>query len=75
MRNIKTEHTIIQVLRTGCADLILSADRGEICQCRHCRCQCKIFNSGVNFSRNKAIYNINESIKYILISSLKLLTD
>ena len=40
--------------------------RGEICQCRHCRWQCKIFASGVNFSRNDAIYNINESTKYIL---------
>ena len=32
--------------------------RDEICQCRHCRWQCKIFASGVNFSRNNAIYNI-----------------
>ena len=24
--------------------------RGDICQCRHCRRQCKIFASGVNFS-------------------------
>ena len=24
--------------------------RGEICPCRHCRQQCKIFASGVNFS-------------------------
>ena len=24
--------------------------RGGICQCRHCRRQCKIFASGVNFS-------------------------
>ena len=24
--------------------------RGEICQCRQCRRQCKIFASGVNFS-------------------------
>ena len=24
--------------------------RGGICQCRHCRRQCKIFDSGVNFS-------------------------
>ena len=34
----------------------------------------KFFASGVNFSRNNVIYNINESTKYfILISSLKLL--
>ena len=48
--------------------------RGEICQCRHCRRQCKIFASGVNFSGNNLIYNINESKKYILswFSSLKL---
>ena len=32
------------------------------------------FARGVNFSRNKAIYNIDETTKYILISSLKLLT-
>ena len=36
------------------------ACRGEICPCRHCRRQCKIFTSGVNFSRNNAIYNMNE---------------
>ena len=24
--------------------------RGEICHCRHCQRQCKIFASGVNFS-------------------------
>ena len=47
--------------------------RGEICPCRHCRQQCKIFASSVNIFRNNAIYNINESTKY-LISSLKLLT-
>ena len=40
--------------------------RGDICQCRHRRRQCKIFVSGVNFSRNNVIYNINESTKYIL---------
>ena len=40
--------------------------RGDICQYRHCWRQCKIFASGVNFSRNNAIYNINESAKYIL---------
>ena len=28
--------------------------------------QCKIFASGVNFSRNNAIHIINESTKYIL---------
>ena len=38
--------------------------RGEIC--RHCQRQCKILASRVNFSRNNAIYNINESTKYIL---------
>ena len=40
--------------------------RGEICPCRQCRRQCKIFASSVNFSRNNAIYNVNESTKYIL---------
>ena len=40
--------------------------RGEICPCRHCRQLWKIFASGVNFSRNNAIQNINESTKYIL---------
>ena len=34
--------------------------------CRHCRRQWKIVASGVNFSRNNAIYNIDESTKYIL---------
>ena len=29
------------------------------------RRQCKIFAGGVNFSRSNAIYNINESTKYI----------
>ena len=38
--------------------------RGEICQCRQCRRQCKIFSSSVYFSRNNAVYNINESTKY-----------
>ena len=31
----------------GC---VLAVYRGGICQCRHCRRQCKIFASGVNFS-------------------------
>ena len=39
--------------------------RGDICHSRHCRRQCKIFASGVNFSGNNVIYNINESAKYI----------
>ena len=39
--------------------------RDGICQCRHCQRQCKIFASGVNFSRNNAIYNIDDSTKYI----------
>ena len=30
--------------------LFLGLYRGGICQCRHCRRQCKIFASGVNFS-------------------------
>ena len=56
--------------------IVTDLNRGEICQCRYCRRQCKIFASGVNFSRNNAIYNINESKKCILswFSSLKLLT-
>ena len=44
----------------------LYTSRDEICQCRHCWRQCKIFASSVNFSRNNAIYNINESTKYTL---------
>ena len=40
--------------------------RGEICPCRHCRRQCKIFTRGVNFSRSNVIYYINESKKHIL---------
>ena len=31
----------------GC---VLAVYRGGICQCRHCRRQCKIFVSGANFS-------------------------
>ena len=50
--------------------------RGGICHSRHSRRECKIFASGVNFSRNNAVCYINESKKlhFILISSLKLLT-
>ena len=59
-------------------DLIpsIAVVRGGICPCRQCRRQCKIFASGVNFSRNNAVCYINESKKlhFILISSLKLLT-
>ena len=40
--------------------------RGGICHSRHSRRKCKIFASGVNFSGNNVIYNINESTKYIL---------
>ena len=40
--------------------------RVGICHSRHSRRQCKNFASGVNFSRNNAIYNRNESTKYIL---------
>ena len=60
--------TILWSLRTGLV-------RSDICHSRHCRRQCKIFASGVNFSRNNAIYNINESKKCILswFLSLKLL--
>ena len=53
-------------LYEGRVDFGQGVDRGEICQCRHCRRQCKIFASGVNFSGNNVIYNINESTKYIL---------
>ena len=52
--------------RTVSKGSTISNIRGEICQCRHCRQQCKFFASGVNFSRNNAIYNINESTQYIL---------
>ena len=59
--------TIVAVYFVIVLSLILSMPyRGEICHCRHCRQQCKIFTSSVNFSRNNAIYNINESSKYIL---------
>ena len=40
--------------------------RVGICHSRHSRRQCKNFASCVNFSRNNAIYNRNESTKYIL---------
>ena len=46
-----------------------SKPRGEICQCRHCRRQCEIFASGVNFSRNNAVCYINESKKLHLDDS------
>ena len=50
--------------------------RDGICHSRHSRRECKIFASGVNFSRNNAVCYINESKKlhYTLISSQKLLT-
>ena len=50
--------------------------RDVICHSRHSRRECKIFASGVNFSRNNAVCYINESKKlhYTLISSQKLLT-
>ena len=50
--------------------------RDGICHSRHSRRGCKIFASGVNFSRNNAVCYINESKKlhFILVSSLKLLT-
>ena len=34
----------------GWLSFFYERDRGGICQCRHCRQQCKIFASGVNFS-------------------------
>ena len=40
---------------------IAGSVRGKICPCHHSRRQSKIFASSVNFSRNNAIYNINES--------------
>ena len=52
--------------RGNVEDIVQEVSRGEICPCRHCRWQCKIFASSVNFSRNNAICNINESTKYIL---------
>ena len=56
--------------------VISNKNRGGICHSRHSRRECKIFASGVNFSRNNAVCYINESKKlhFILISSLKLLT-
>ena len=50
--------------------------RDGICHSRHSQRECKIFASGVNFSRNNAVCYINESKKlhYTLISSQKLLT-
>ena len=44
----------------------LAGTRVGICHSRHSRRECKNFASGVNFSRNNAIYNRNESTKYIL---------
>ena len=53
-----------------------TAARDGICHSRHSRRECKIFASGVNFSRNNAVCYINESKKlhFTLISSQKLLT-
>ena len=48
------------------ASLRLVFSRVGICHSRHSRQECKNFASGVNFSRNNAIYNRNESTKYIL---------
>ena len=50
--------------------------RDGICHSRHSRRECKIFASGVNFSRNNAVCFINESktLHFTLISSQKLLT-
>ena len=41
-------------------------NKGEICPSRRSRRECKLFASSLNFSRNNAIYNINESTKYVL---------
>ena len=49
--------------------------RGEICPCRHCRRQCKIFTSGIIFSRSNALSDINESPKYILSCPWKTLVS
>ena len=59
-----------------CLDNLNSSSRVGICHSRHSWRECKIFASGVNFSRNNAVSYINESKKlhFILISSLKLLT-
>ena len=40
--------------------LDMISSRGDICHCRHCRRQCKIFASGVNFSRNQHILYLHE---------------
>ena len=50
--------------------------RDGICHSRHSRRECKIFDSGVNFSRNNAVCYINESktLHFTPISSQKLLT-
>ena len=68
----------IEYLRKVCkvSSIYLESFRGGICHSRHSRRECKIFASGVNFSRNNVVCYINESKKlhFILISSLKLLT-
>ena len=78
--NLRHTHTILSVLLIS-GFLLVPKDRyasirGGICHSRHSRRECKIFASGVNFSRNNAVCYINESKKlhFILISSLKLLT-
>ena len=41
--------------------------RGDICHCRHCRRQFKIFASGVNFSRKQHFSRIKTEISSSLI--------
>ena len=50
----------------GFLQVDISICRVGNCHSRHSQRQCKNFASGVNFSRNNAIYNRNESTKYIL---------
>ena len=55
-----------KVIIAGGYSSSVSSPRGEICPSRHSRQESKIFASGVNFSEDDAIYNINQDKKYIL---------
>ena len=50
------------------------SDRGEICHCQHCQRQCKIFATGVNFSRNNTFSRIISRKGWLAIAKLKSLS-
>ena len=72
----RTVHTIPKwFILTGPHNLKQERNYGKIHDICCCRRQCKIFTSGVNFSRNNAIYDIDESPKYILSCPWKTLVN